>query len=60
MTQLAGRDTEHNDQNQAYRKGEPDPKGLEGAPLGLVSLIQHQKIETASQAGDQCQRQYYN
>jgi hypothetical protein len=60
MTQLAGGDTVD---DQSHKRGgdtQPDTQRMECSPFLFVPLVQHQKVEPASQAGDQRYQQYYN
>ena len=58
MPQPSGSDTRYEKYHQADSQAQPDTEGVKGSSLRLVSLVQHQKVESAPQAGDQSQYQY--
>lgn len=57
MTQLAGGNAVDYDREHRRREGQTNTQGVEGAAFCLISLINHQVVESTAQAGNQRQHE---
>jgi len=58
MAELAGRHAVDNHQCQAEGEAEAHTQGMERATTVLISLIFHEKIETAAEAGNEADHEH--